>query len=621
MDEARRSVSSGPPWPWRLLLGFVVSALRHLFGWRIRARRPDTAPSPETPLVVVFNHTSNIDPFLVAHLVWKGLGHWCQPLTKAELFDVPVLGLLARGAGAIPVHRGDDAKREAAYADAVACLREGGTILLAPEGTVTHDGSLLPMRHGAARLALEAGAEVLVVTHFGAQRAFSPVRTWPERDVLVTMAVDVLSPWADEDAAGLTGRIAATMLDRSEQLRDAYPVQDADAPWWPPYSRPASPSETARDNLERYRDSMAEAIANARERMSRFAEDHEVEQRLAHAREQVERAREQMERAREQLAHAREQFDHTREQARDRLDHLSAEMRERAEHAGWLTPRDEELEVLRYAAFTTDPAGGNPAGVVLAEELPDNATMQAIARDVGYSETAFVAPRPDGSGHDVRYWSPEREVTFCGHATIGAGVAMAERDPTLAGITLHTRSEIVRMETDTSGGVSSARFSSPPARHRAVEDAVLDTALAAFGWDRSVLADDVPAVVAHAGADHLVLPLADRSTLAAMDYDYEDLRELMLREGWTTVAVIHRESADLIHARNPFPVGGVVEDPATGAAAAAVGGLLRDLDLLPADGRFTIRQGEDLGRPSVLEVDALVDAPRVAVGGPAVPIR
>src|SRR5690606_22202418 len=122
-----------------------------------------------------YNHTSNVDPFLVAHLVWKGLRHWGQPLAKAELFDVPVLGPLARGAGAIPVHRGEDAGREAAYADAVVRLQEGGTILIAPEGTVTHDGALLPLRHGAARLALDAGVDVLVVTHFGAQRGFSPV--------------------------------------------------------------------------------------------------------------------------------------------------------------------------------------------------------------------------------------------------------------------------------------------------------------------------------------------------------------------------------------------------------------------------------------------------------------
>ena len=64
-----------------------------------------------------------------------------------------------------------------------------------------------------------------------------------------------------------------------------------------------------------------------------------------------------------------------------------------------------------------------------------------------------------------------------------------------------------------------------------------------------------------------------------------------------------RERPDLFHARNPFPPGGVVEDPATGAAAAALGGYLRALGLVPPSRRVSIRQGEDMGRPSLLLVD------------------
>src|SRR4051794_11392731 len=99
----------------------------------------------------------------------------------------------------------------------------------------------------------------------------------------------------------------------------------------------------------------------------------------------------------------------------------------------WLAALQEQIlcatirgMILRYAAFTDSPDGGNPAGVVLdATELSD-AEMQQIAKDVGYSETAFVVPRADGE-YDVRYFSPEAEVPFCGHATIATGVALAER--------------------------------------------------------------------------------------------------------------------------------------------------------------------------------------------------
>jgi PhzF family phenazine biosynthesis protein len=83
-------------------------------------------------------------------------------------------------------------------------------------------------------------------------------------------------------------------------------------------------------------------------------------------------------------------------------------------------------EVLRYTAFTTDPAGGNPAGVVLDARDLDDAAMQAIAAEVGYSETAFVTGESDGT-HEVRYFSPKAEVPFCGHATVATAVALAER--------------------------------------------------------------------------------------------------------------------------------------------------------------------------------------------------
>ena len=83
--------------------------------------------------------------------------------------------------------------------------------------------------------------------------------------------------------------------------------------------------------------------------------------------------------------------------------------------------------ILRYTAFTDSPDGGNPAGVVLDATGMSAEEMLKIAADLGYSETAFATPRADGD-YDVRYFSPEAEVPFCGHATIATGVAFAERD-------------------------------------------------------------------------------------------------------------------------------------------------------------------------------------------------
>ena len=332
-----------PPFAWRVALGAVVAFLRRVLAWRVEARPPTVLPGREQPLVVVFNHTSNVDAFLVADTIWRRLRHWSQPLVKQELFDVPLLGRLVRGAGAIPVVRGEGAGREAAYGAAVERLRAGGTVLLAPEGTITHDGSLLPLRHGAARMALGAGVDVLVVTHFGAQRAFSPVVRRAERDVVVTMAFDLLHPWPDEDAGALTGRIAATMMDRSEELRAAYPQAAVGASWWPPYARPASPSATARDSLERYRASMTEAVTQARGRMAAFAVEHDVEQRVAAARARADgftdEARHRIDdfaeltrdRAEELAQRTRTRTDELTDDARQRLDELTERTRTRAD--------------------------------------------------------------------------------------------------------------------------------------------------------------------------------------------------------------------------------------------------------------------------------------------------
>lgn len=274
--------------------------------------------------------------------------------------------------------------------------------------------------------------------------------------------------------------------------------------------------------------------------------------------------------------------------------------------------------VLRYTAFASDPAGGNPAGVVICADLLPDAEMQRTAAEVGYSETAFIAPSQGDADYDIRYFSPEREVPFCGHATIATAVALAEQNPALTGLVLATRTEQVPLAMATRGGVVTATLSSPPASHVAVAVDDLDEALGTFGWDREILDTDLSPVVASAGAHHLVLPVATRALLGSMTYDFDALRALMLRRDWTTVAVLWRETSTLVHARNPFPVGGVTEDPATGAAAAAVGGYLRDRGALPSPGRLTIVQGEDMGRPSQLTVEVRPGTSRVDVSGTAV---
>lgn len=260
-----------------------------------------------------------------------------------------------------------------------------------------------------------------------------------------------------------------------------------------------------------------------------------------------------------------------------------------------------DAEILRYTAFTGRPDGGNPAGVVLDAHGLDAARMQAIAAEVGYSETAFLSPRTDGA-YDVRYYSPEKEISFCGHATIAAAVALARRT-TPGELLLHTGVGKVAVETRHDGTRTTATLTSVEPHVEAVADDLLGHALEALRWSPDDLETTLPPRIGFAGARHLILAARTRERLRALDYDYAALKQLMLANDLTTVALVWREAPALFHARNPFPPGGVVEDPATGAAAAAFGAYLRKLGLVTPPATIAIHQGVDMGRPSLLTVD------------------
>jgi len=274
-----------------------------------------------------------------------------------------------------------------------------------------------------------------------------------------------------------------------------------------------------------------------------------------------------------------------------------------------------EGKLYRLTAFSDDPAGGNPAGVWVGEALPEAAAMQRIAADVGFSETAFVSPA-QGRERIVRYYSPEAEVSFCGHATVASGVLLG-REEGEGRYRFSTAIGDVAVNVRRDGERWTAALASVPPRYEPAERGLLDAALRLLGWSTADLDAAIPPARAWAGAWHLVLAAAERSRLDELDYDFEALKALMLEQDLTTLQLVWRESASVFHARDPFPVGGVVEDPATGAAAAALGGYLREAGLLEPPATFRVRQGEAMGRPSLLTVE-VPEAGGIVVSGSAV---
>lgn len=271
--------------------------------------------------------------------------------------------------------------------------------------------------------------------------------------------------------------------------------------------------------------------------------------------------------------------------------------------------------LMRLAAFTDSPGGGNPAGVWVGDALPSPEHMQVIAAEVGYSETAFVAPAT-GKHRNVRYFSPEAEVSFCGHATVAAAVAIAGDDGA-GDYTFATAVGNVPVAVRSSDGITTAALTSVAPRFEPAPDALLASALKLLSWTPDELDAALPPAVAFAGAQHLVIAAAHRSRLDELEYSFDAMKSLMLEHDLTTLQLVWRESNDVFYARNPFPVGGVVEDPATGAAAAALGGYLREAGLVEAPARVLIHQGGQMGRPSRLHVEIPVNG-GIVVRGAAV---
>ncbi len=257
------------------------------------------------------------------------------------------------------------------------------------------------------------------------------------------------------------------------------------------------------------------------------------------------------------------------------------------------------METLHIAAFSDGDIGGNPAGVLISSQHPPASDMQQIANDVGFSETAF-SYAADGKWR-VRYFSPESEVPFCGHATIALGAALAMQHGN--GVyELELNDANITVEGRVEDGVMTAALQSPPTHHKPISEEVLAEALDLFGLSQDELDVRIPPVIAGAGATHIVLALTSRETLASMSYDLDKGRAFMNANKLVTITLAFMETPQRFHVRNPFASGGVYEDPATGAAAAALAGYLRDTGRSSGN-VIDIVQGEDMGQRSLLRAE------------------
>ena len=257
------------------------------------------------------------------------------------------------------------------------------------------------------------------------------------------------------------------------------------------------------------------------------------------------------------------------------------------------------MEIQRLSAFANGDEGGNPAGVALLDELPRSDVMQRVAADVGFSETAFAVQK--GSSWRVRYFSPESEVPFCGHATIALGAALAQRYGN-GRFTLELNDTSITVDGEVDGNQIRASLQSPETSSAPADPQLTSSALELFGWSMDQIDNNLPPAFANAGANHLILGVKTRQILADMEYDLSRGHAFMSDADIVTICLVYVKSPVLFHTRNPFASGGVYEDPATGAATAALAGYLRDINW-PHNGKIEVVQGEDMGYKSLISAE------------------
>ncbi|MEN9715432.1 MAG: hypothetical protein RJA35_899, partial [Actinomycetota bacterium] len=207
---------------------WLAPLVRLIFGLRVRGveKLPKTGP-----YVLVSNHVTNVDPLAVAYFVYVVLKRAPHFLAKESLFRIPVVGKILLSAGQIPVYRSSGNRNDEPLKAAHQYLEHGHTIAIFPEGTLTRDPNLWPMRGktGAVRLALDTNVPVYPIAHWGAQdilpRYGSKFRPgfWKKVDLVVGDRID-LSKYqgkklAPEDVAAATEIVMRSITDLVAGLR------------------------------------------------------------------------------------------------------------------------------------------------------------------------------------------------------------------------------------------------------------------------------------------------------------------------------------------------------------------------------------------------------------------
>ena len=290
--------------------------------------------------------------------------------------------------------------------------------------------------------------------------------------------------------------------------------------------------------------------------------------------------------------------------------------------------------IYQVDAFTRTRFSGNPAGVVPDAAGLDEAQMQAIARELNNSETAFILP-PCGPDHDVhvRFFTPTTEVPVCGHATIASHYVRAIEGTVVSGrVRQLTGAGVLAIDVEPAGPGDFRIWmhQREPSFGAVLADGQRCALMAALHLDDGDLGPG-PVQIVSTGHSKVMVPLCDRARLDALAPDLAALAALSRTigcNGYHAFTLADPAPDTLAHARMFAPAIGIAEDPATGNANGPLGAYLVQHRLVPRallqpGLSGWIQQGEAMGRPGRVRVEVAVDPTRLAptavrIGGDAV---
>lgn len=275
--------------------------------------------------------------------------------------------------------------------------------------------------------------------------------------------------------------------------------------------------------------------------------------------------------------------------------------------------------------FTDRPFGGNPLAIFPKGDGMDTATMQAVASELNLSETVFITHPRGQAAPRLRIFTPKVELPFAGHPAVGTAIFLAEEAGTAVRteIVMETAAGPIRADVQPQAdGLTGASVTAP----QAPVSGPVGSAKAAAATLGIALDDLAFAPTAYsAGVPYIFVPVASRTLLSRVSLDLTRWAE-SFHGAWASAIFVYTMEdwtrGGEVHGRMFGPGVGIHEDPATGSAAAALAGVLRDVQHFDSgEAEWIVHQGEDMGRPSMIHVQATVSGSRVMqvrIGGTAV---